>query len=133
MRADVLAWLSGWLTLIFLIGVPLITIATERSKKRAGRLVFAASLTAMLLLLSTSDILWLFFDVSNRPLHWTINVLSVCGAIWFFRVLVQRLRDAAYPKGLAYLSCIPIANLLFFVWLVFPPSKADAAAIRAFE
>jgi hypothetical protein len=133
MRADVQAWLSGWLTLILFIGVPLVTIATERSKKRAGRLIFAASLAATLMILSANDILWLFFDISSRPQYWTLNVLSVGAGIWFFRTLVQRLRDAGYAKGIAYLSCIPIANLLFFLFLLFPASKADVPAIKAFE
>src|SRR4029453_14502520 len=107
MRADVLAWLSDWLTLLLLIGVPLVTIATEHSGKRAGRWMFAASLVVMLLVLSTIDILWLFFDITIRPLNWMLTLMSIGAAIWFFRTLVQRLRDAGYPKGLAYISCIP--------------------------
>jgi len=83
--------------------------------------------------LSLPDVLWLFFDIRADALDGAFFLAAIAITIWFYRLIVQRVRDAGQRKGIAYLACIPIANLLFFIYLLFPGTKADAPTIQVFE
>jgi hypothetical protein len=122
-----------WLIVILIIASPAIVVATERSDKRSSRGKFAIALVIMFAVLSLRDIFYLFLDIDPSSVSGIFTLASIITAIWFYRVIVQRVRDAGFSKKIAYLSCIPIINLAFFLYLLFPGSKADAPTIQAFE
>lgn len=125
-------WNWGILIVLFVV-FPVIIVATERSGKRAGRAKFAIGLLLVLALACLPDALWLFFDFRLEGLEGLLLVAGIALTIWFYRLIVQRTRDAGHSKTAAYLACVPVINLLIYVYLLFPASKADVPAIKAFE
>jgi hypothetical protein len=122
-----------WAIILLILAFPVIIVATERSGKRASRGKFALGLLLVLALACLPDVLWLFFDVRLEGLEGLLFLVGIAVTIWFYRLIVQRARDANQSKTVAYLACVPVLNLLIYVYLLFPGSKADAPAIRAFD
>ena len=59
---------------------------------------------------------------SRRSTLLVAALTSLAVWIYFLRVLVQRVRDAGHRKSLAYLAVLPVLNLIFFIYLLFPSS-----------
>ena len=60
-------------------------------------------------------------------------IARILVAIWFYRLTVRRVRDTGHQKSVAYLACLPVVNIVFFLYLLFPSSKADVTAAKALE
>jgi uncharacterized membrane protein YhaH (DUF805 family) len=122
-----------WLIVLLVLAFPAIVVATERSGKRASRSIFALGLGVVLFYACLPDVLWLFFDVQIGNLIGLIWLVGIALTVWFYRLIVQRARDAGHSKIIAYLACVPAVNLFVYIYLLFPGGKADVPTIRAFE
>jgi hypothetical protein len=54
-------------------------------------------------------------------------VVGIPGLTLLMRLVSMRCRDAGYRPGLAYLGAVPVLQILFWLWLLFPGSKAAPA------
>jgi hypothetical protein len=122
-----------WLILLLILAFTAIVVASERSGKRAGRGKFAIGLLLVLVLASLPDVLWLLFDFRLEGLEGLLFLLGIALTIGFYRLIVQRALDAGNSKAVAYLACVPLVNLLVYIYLLFPSGKADVPTIRAFD
>jgi hypothetical protein len=122
-----------WLILLIILACPALIVATERSGKRASRRKFAVSSFFWLPLICLPDVLWLFFNLRTDVVSVAAFIARILIAIWFYRLTVRRVRDAGHQKSVAYLACLPVVNIVFFLYLLFPSSKADVTAAKAFE
>lgn len=122
-----------WAIVLLMLAFPAIIVATERSGKRANRGKFAVGLLIVLGLACLPDLLWLFFNVRLEGLQGLLFLAGIALTVWFYRLIVQRARDAGHSKAVAYLACVPVVNLLICIYLLFPGARADGPAIRAFD
>jgi len=73
------------------------------------------------------------FESSMLIMKVAINVVvGIPGLALITRLVSMRCRDASYRPGLAYLGAIPVLQILFWLWLLFPrstgaPTLANAA------
>jgi hypothetical protein len=122
-----------WAILLIIVTCPALIVATERSGRRASRRKFAIASFFWLPLICLPDVFWLFFHLRTDVLSVAMFVARIVIAIWFYRLTVQRVRDAGYQKSVAYLACLPVVNIAFFLYLLFPGSKEAMPAINALE
>lgn len=122
-----------WLILLIITICPALIVATETSEERASRRRFAATSFFWLPLICVPDVLWLFFSLRTDVISIIFFVARIVLVIWFFRLTVHRVRDAGYHKSVAYLACLPVVNIVFFLYLLFPVSKEDVPAVKALE
>jgi hypothetical protein len=122
-----------WVILLIIVTCPALIVATERSGRRASRRKFAIASFFWLPLICLPDVFWLFFNLRTDVLSVAMFVARIVIAIWFYRLTVQRVRDAGYQKSVAYLACLPVVNIAFFLYLLFPGSKEAMPAINALE
>jgi hypothetical protein len=122
-----------WAILLIIVTCLALIVATERSGRRASRRKFAIASFFWLPLICLPDVFWLFFNLRTDVLSVAMFVARIVIAIWFYRLTVQRVRDAGYQKSVAYLACLPVVNIAFFLYLLFPGSKEAMPAINALE
>lgn len=122
-----------WLILLIILACPVLIVATETSGKRASRRKFAIASFFWLPLICLPDVFWLFFDLRTDIVSVAAFIARIVIAIWFYRLTVRRVRDAGHQKSVAYLACLPVVNIVFFLYLLFPGSKPDVTAVKAFE
>jgi len=58
-------------------------------------------------------------------------LIGIPGLTALLRTVSARCRDAGYRPGIAYLGAIPLLQILFWVWLLFPRSVAEPQAATA--
>jgi hypothetical protein len=122
-----------WLIVLLSVAFPVIVVATERSSKRASRSMFALGLGIVLFYAGLPDVLWLFYGFQLGDFLGLFWLIGITLTIWFYRLTVQRARDAGHSKAIAYWACVPVLNLLIYLYLLFPRGKADVPAMRAFD
>ncbi len=116
-----------WLIVVVVLAFPALIIALENSGALATRRKYGAALVSTFAITVLGNYLApLAPDSQGVGVAVALTTLAVW--IYFTRVLVQRVRDAGHPKALAYLAVLPIANLVFFAYLLFPGSAARSAA-----
>jgi uncharacterized membrane protein YhaH (DUF805 family) len=119
--------ISDWLIVVVILAFPAIIIALENTSELASRRKYGAALVSAFAVSVLGNYLTpLAADSQGAGVAVGLTILAVW--IYFTRVLVQRVRDAGHPKALAYLAVLPIANLVFFAYLLFPSSAARSAA-----
>jgi len=117
-----------WLVVLVILAFPACIIALENSGARASRRKYASALVSAFAISVLGNYLApLVADSQGVGVAVGLTTLAVW--IHFTRVMVQRVRDTGHRKALAYLAILPIANLAFFAYLLFPPSAAGAAAV----
>jgi hypothetical protein len=122
-----------WLILLIILACPVLTVATETSGNRVSRRKFAIASFFWLPSICASDVLWLFFNLRTDVASIAFFVVRIVLVIWFYRLVVRRVRDADHQKSVAYLACSPVVNIVFFLYLLFPGSKADMPAVKTLE
>jgi hypothetical protein len=122
-----------WLILLIILACPVLIVATERSGKRVSRRKFAIASFFWLPSICVPDVLWLFFNLRTDVASIALFVARIVLVIWFYRLVVRRVGDAGHQKWVAYLACLPVVNIVFFLYLLFPPSKPSMAAVKALE
>jgi uncharacterized membrane protein YhaH (DUF805 family) len=55
-------------------------------------------------------------------------VIGIPGLTALMRVMAGRCRDAGYQPRTAYFGAIPLLQILFWIWLLFPKSVAEPTA-----
>lgn len=123
----------AWLILLIILACPVLIVATETSGKRASRRKFAVASFFWLPVICLPDVFWLFFNLRTDVISLGFFVARIVLAIWFYRLTVRRVRDAGHQKSVAYLACLPVVNIVFFLYLLFPGSKADVPVVKALE
>ena len=122
-----------WLILLIILACPVLIVATETSGKRASRREFAIASFFWLPLICLPDVFWLFFNLRTDVVSFALFVARIVVAIWFYRMTVRRVRDAGHQKSVAYLACLPVVNIVFFLYLLFPGSKEDVPVVKALQ
>lgn len=122
-----------WVILLIILCCPALAVATETSGDRASRRRFAIALFFWLPLLCVPDILWLFGKLRTDVTSLAMFVLRIIVVLWFYRLTARRVRDVGHQKSIAYLACLPVVNIAFFLYLLFTrgnpdPSKKPANA-----
>ena len=122
-----------WLILLIILACPVLTVATEKSGERASRRKFAMASFFWLPAICVPDVFWLFFNLRTDVVSIVFFVARIALVIWFYRLTVRRVRDAGHQKNVAYLACLPVVNVVFFLYLIFSGSKADTPAVKTLE
>jgi len=61
----------------------------------------------------------------------TCLFVVVPGMSLLLRLVSMRCRDAGYAKGVAYLGAVPLVQIFFILWLLFPKGSSSVQAANA--
>lgn len=111
------------LPLILLAFVQIAVIYKENTTKVVDRkhflLIFSTSLAAGVAIGLAGEL-----DVINSRTHGVLFIVFlIIYLFYFYRAVVRRARDAGHSKSIAYLTVIPIINIIIFLYLLFAKSK----------
>ncbi len=126
-----------WLIiLVVAIGLPIIIIATENSDRTLSRQRYLYRvLTFVGLILLSSVLNQLPGDSgAGQLISGLADLAAFAYGLYFYRPIVQRLRDAGRGKALAYVAIIPLLNIIIPIYLLFVPTQSatEALDIEAF-
>jgi uncharacterized membrane protein YhaH (DUF805 family) len=111
-----------WLIVLLVILMPVIAVATERSGKKLPRRKFALWIAAWVAVFLLSHIPAGAIGIIAVPVA-LVLLLAWCVAVFFFyRAIVQRLRDAGHGKALGFVAIVPMLGLLVIAYLLFKPA-----------
>ncbi|WP_374655050.1 hypothetical protein [Dongia sp.] len=113
-------------------------IARDHTGQRVKRLnyLFAVLFIMLAMWIGTivvSLVLATSIEITEENFEQTILIMQIVinfligipGLTALYRIVSMRCRDAGYPPRLAYLGAIPLLQLFYFIWLLFPASKAE--------
>jgi uncharacterized membrane protein YhaH (DUF805 family) len=119
-------WLTLLLMLLVVFGVPLVAVATEGSDRRLSRfgfLLWILGLFAYGFITEAIDDRARLDGVGATVFHWADGIGMLVLVFFFYRAVVQRLRDAGQTKALAYVAIVPVLNLVLTLVLLFLPGQ----------
>jgi uncharacterized membrane protein YhaH (DUF805 family) len=117
---------------VVVIGIPWVAIWTENTEARVGRQKFAVWMFSVLVFAFMSDVVLKTASQDAGMMSVAIILSVIAGSVVlqfaFARAIARRARDAGHEKRLAYLSLIPIINLVLILYLALRGSAPAGAS-----
>ena len=118
-------WLIVFLAIFVMFGLPVLAIWKENSEQRLGRLKFFYWILAIVVVPFFIRVVGGIFEAEVVPnLLAFIFLIAIIYPV--YQRVVRRARDVGMGKMIAYLSVIPLVNIVTTLILLLKPSGGEA-------
>ena len=116
-----------WIVILFIFLMPVIAIATEKTDLKTTRINFLIWLFGVSLGSAVFGSIIPLIVEDQGAARIVVLVFGLCLVFPLYRQYVRRARDSGMGKTIAYLSVIPLVNLITTLILLFKKGAFQAA------
>jgi uncharacterized membrane protein YhaH (DUF805 family) len=117
-----------WLIILLIFSIPVAAVATESSNKTTSRRNLSFWILGIFVICNVTSFVTYLVTKDGKFSNLSVFIIFMIASFPLYQRYVRRARDAGMGKTIAYISILPVANLVCPIILLF---KSSAEAIEA--
>lgn len=117
-----------WLIILLIFGIPLAAVATESSNKTTSRRNLSFWILGVFVVCNVTFAVTYLVTNDEKMSNFAVFIFFIITSFPLYQQYVRRAREAGKGKTIAYISILPVANLVCPIILLF---NSSAETIKA--